>query len=100
MRDDHLILHVSADITESLARIHRRVCPFQTELVESIGVVESSIAVCMNDAGFEYVAVDYNTVCRGLTSDESHPGLCERQYFQRHGFGISTLYTGRRSMAK
>jgi hypothetical protein len=48
----------------------------------------------MNEAGFEYVAVDYQTVRRGMTSDKSLPGLSEREYFNQYGFGISTLYTG------
>jgi peptidoglycan hydrolase-like protein with peptidoglycan-binding domain len=49
----------------------------------------------MNEAGFEYVAVDYNTVRRGMTADKSLPGLSERGYFNQYGFGISTLYTGK-----
>jgi hypothetical protein len=48
----------------------------------------------MNEAGFEYIAVDYNTVRRGMVADKSLPGLSERQFFNQHGFGISTLYTG------
>ena len=64
------------------------------ELVQSIEDVESHIAECMSEAGFEYVAVDYNTVRRGMTSDKSLPGLSERAYIDRYGFGISTLYTG------
>lgn len=64
-------------------------------LVEAIEAVEAHIAECMNEAGFEYVAVDYNTVRRGMTSDKSLPGLSERRYFELHGFGISTLYTGK-----
>ncbi len=63
-------------------------------LVKSIEAVESLIAECMNDAGFEYVAVDYNTVRRGMQADKSLPGLSERQYINQYGFGISTLYTG------
>lgn len=63
-------------------------------LVESIEAVEAHIAECMSEAGFEYVAVDYNTVRRGMTSDKSLPGLSEKGYIDRYGFGISTLYTG------
>ncbi len=63
-------------------------------LVTSIEAVEGHIATCMNEAGFEYIAADYNTVRRGMTSDKSLPGLSEKQYFERHGYGISTLYTG------
>jgi hypothetical protein len=64
------------------------------ELVTSIEVVESLIATCMSEAGFEYVAVDYNTVRRGMKADKSLPGLSEREFMNQLGFGISTLYTG------
>ena len=64
-------------------------------LVTAIESVEASIAQCMIDNGFEYVAVDYNTVRQGMQSDKSLPGYTERQYFQEFGFGISTLYTGK-----
>jgi hypothetical protein len=63
-------------------------------LVTSIEAVESLIAGCMREAGFDYIAVDYATVRRGMVSDKSLPGLSEREYFVRHGYGISTLYTG------
>ncbi len=63
-------------------------------LVNNIEEVESLIAACMNDAGFEYVAVDYNTVRRGMVADKSLPGISEKGFFERYGFGISTLYTG------
>jgi len=64
------------------------------ELVQSIEEVESLIADCMSAAGFEYIAADYNTVRRGMTSDKSLPGLSEREFINEYGFGISTLYTG------
>ena len=64
------------------------------ELVESIEQVESMIATCMSEAGFEYIAADYNTVRRGMTADKSLPGLSEKRFFDLHGYGISTLYTG------
>jgi len=66
----------------------------QEELVTSIESVESLIAECMREAGFEYVAVDYNTVRRGMVADKSLPGLSEREFIAQYGFGISTLYTG------
>ena len=64
------------------------------ELVTSIESVESRIAECMRAAGFEYVAVDYNTVRNGMVADKSLPGLSEREFIAQYGFGISTLYTG------
>jgi hypothetical protein len=64
------------------------------ELVANIESVEALISQCMRDAGFEYVAVDYNTVRRGMTSDKSLPGIGEGQFIEQYGYGISTLYTG------
>ena len=64
------------------------------ELVTNIETVEALIAECMQEAGFEYVAADYHTVRRGMTSDKSLPGLGEREFIAQYGFGISTLYTG------
>ena len=64
------------------------------ELVKSIEAVEPLIAKCMSDAGFEYIAVDYDTVRKGMLADKSLPGLSEREYIAQFGYGISTLYTG------
>jgi hypothetical protein len=64
------------------------------QLYTAIENVEAEISKCMREAGFEYVAVDYNTVRRGMTADKSLPGMSERQFISQYGFGISTLYTG------
>lgn len=64
------------------------------QLYSAIENVEAQISKCMSAAGFEYIAADYNTVRRGMTSDKSLPGTSERQFIQEYGFGISTLYTG------
>jgi hypothetical protein len=64
------------------------------ELYTAIQNVEAEISKCMSAAGFEYVAVDYNTVRQGMTADKSLPGLPEREFINEYGFGISTLYTG------
>ncbi len=66
----------------------------EEELVQSIEAVESLIAKCMSDAGFEYVAVDYNTVRRGMLADKTLPGVNDEEYIAQFGYGISTLYTG------
>lgn len=65
------------------------------ELVEYIEKVEGLIAQCMQETGFEYIAVDYNTVRRGMTSDKSLPGYSEEQFMRQYGFGIATFYTGK-----
>lgn len=64
------------------------------QLVEHIEAVEASIAKCMTEAGFEYIAVDYDTVRKGMTSDKSLPGVSDEQFITQYGYGIATLYTG------
>jgi hypothetical protein len=66
----------------------------EQELVAAIENVEAEISKCMSGAGFEYVAVDYNTVRKGMSADKSLPGLPEEEFIKEYGFGISTLYTG------
>jgi hypothetical protein len=63
-------------------------------LVQTIERAEALIADCMRQQGFEYVAADFRTVRRGMTADKSMPGMKEKEFIQRYGFGVSTLYTG------
>lgn len=63
-------------------------------LVEAVDKVESAIARCMREQGFEYVAADYHTVRRGMNADKTLPGMSVKEFFAKHGFGVSTLYTG------
>src|SRR5262245_1789871 len=65
------------------------------ELVQNIEKVEGLISACMRAKGFEYVAVDAETVRRGMKADKSLPGLDEDEFIAKYGFGISTLYTGK-----
>jgi len=64
------------------------------ELVQAIEKTEELIARCMREQGFQYVAADYNTVRDGMAADKKLPGLSEEEFVNRHGFGVSTLYTG------
>ncbi len=64
------------------------------ELVQAIEKVETLIAECMRQEGFEYVAADYTTVRRGMMADKSLPGMTEEEFIEAHGYGLSTLYTG------
>lgn len=66
----------------------------ERELVQAVAKVEALIAQCMRQQGFEYVAADYRTVRKGMASMMSLPGLNEEEFIEKHGFGISTLYTG------
>src|SRR3990172_11940129 len=64
------------------------------QLVQNIEKVEGLIATCMRAKGFEYVAVDAETVRRGMKADKALPGLEEDEFIAKYGFGIATLYTG------
>ena len=64
------------------------------ELVKRVEKVEALIAKCMRAQGFDYVAVDYMTVRRGMSADKKLPGLSEEDFIAKHGYGVSTLYTG------
>lgn len=64
------------------------------QLVESVEKVESLVSKCMREQGFEYVAADFNTVRRAMNADKKLPGMSEKQFVAKHGFGVSTFYTG------
>ena len=64
------------------------------QLVEAIEKVEALVEKCMREQGFEYVAVDYNTVRRGMDADKTMPGVSEKDFIPKFGFGVSTTYTG------
>lgn len=64
------------------------------QLVEAVDKVEATIAKCMRELGFEYVAVDFQTVRRGMNADKTLPGLSNKEFFAKYGFGVATLYTG------
>jgi hypothetical protein len=64
------------------------------ELVQAIEKTEELIARCMSEQGFQYIAADANTVRAGMSADKQLPGLSEEEFISRHGFGISTFYSG------
>ena len=65
------------------------------QLVQSIEKIEVLISKCMREQGFQYVAVDYITVRKGMSADKNMPGLSEEEFIDRYGFGVATMYTGR-----
>jgi hypothetical protein len=65
------------------------------QLVQKIEQVEAQIAKCMRAQGFQYVAVDNQTVRRGMSADKKMPGMSEEEFHEKYGFGISTMYSGR-----
>jgi hypothetical protein len=64
------------------------------QLVQHVERVEAAISRCMRTEGFEYVAVDYETVRKGMSADKHIPGLSEEEFIRRYGFGAATVYTG------
>jgi hypothetical protein len=64
------------------------------QLVRSIEKVEAQISKCMGEQGFQYIAVDYLTVRKGMSADKIMPGVSEQEFIHKYGFGLSTLYTG------
>jgi hypothetical protein len=66
----------------------------ERELVQAVERVEELISRCMRQEGFQYFAADYKTVRAGMTADKRLPGVSEREFISRYGFGVSTLYTG------
>lgn len=64
------------------------------QLVEAVEKVEGLISRCMREQGFQYVAVDYNTVRKGMDADKTMPGVSEKDFIKKFGYGVSTTYTG------
>ena len=64
------------------------------QLVQAIEKVEAAIEKCMRVQGFQYIAADYDTARKGMSSDKQLPGVSEAEFIEKHGSGVSTLYTG------
>jgi hypothetical protein len=64
------------------------------QLVEAVEKVEALISTCMRENGFQNIAADYDTVRRDMLADKNLPGVSEKQFVAKYGFGIATLYVG------
>ena len=62
----------------------------ERELVTRIEAVEEEIAGCMAAAGFEYVALDADTVMDAMSGLGERPGASEEDYVAEFGYGVST----------
>ena len=60
------------------------------KLVANIEAVETLVAGCMNDQGFEYVPVAATTVREAMDAFGTRPGLSDEEYIAQFGFGITT----------
>jgi hypothetical protein len=64
------------------------------QLVQAVEQVEQAMQKCMRDQGFQYIAVDYETIRAGMRADKRMGDLSEEEFIKRHGFGVATLYSG------
>lgn len=62
------------------------------QLVAKVEAVEKHIAKCMDAAGFQYVANDFDSVRKAMNADKSAPGLRESEFRHQYGFGVSTQF--------
>lgn len=61
-------------------------------LVTKAEAVEQHIAKCMDAAGFEYIANDFDSVRKAMNADKSAPGLSESEFRRQYGFGVTTQF--------
>jgi len=66
----------------------------EEEVTRRVDAVESLVATCMTNAGFEYVPVDYATARAAMDSDSKPSGLNADEFRTQFGYGISTLFAG------
>lgn len=63
----------------------------EAQLVSSIEAVESRIASCMSDGGFEYIPIDPVTLRDAMAALGTAPGLSDEEFVDQFGYGITTL---------
>jgi len=66
----------------------------EAEITRRVDAVESFIATCMTDAGFEYISVDYATARAAMDSNSKPSGLNGDEFRTQFGYGITTQYAG------
>ncbi len=62
------------------------------QLASRIEQVETAIAPCMRNAGFDYVPVDFQTVYDAMSTSGSLRGVTDEDYLAQYGFGITTTF--------
>lgn len=60
------------------------------ELAGRIEKTEQLIATCMTGAGFKYVANDFVTIMKAMSSDQTAKGVAAEDYVKQFGLGITT----------
>jgi len=72
----------------------------EAEVARRVDAVESLIATCMRDAGFEYVPVDYPTVRKAMNSNSKPSGMKAADFRAKFGYGITTQFVGANKQAE
>jgi len=65
------------------------------EFATTVESVQSLIASCIADAGFEYIPADVQTVEMAMAAVRAEPGMSEELYTAQWGFGITTRFDNR-----
>lgn len=72
----------------------------EAEITKRVDAVETLIATCMRDAGFEYIPVDYATARAAMDSNSKKPsGLSADEFRTQFGYGITTQFASADSQA-
>jgi len=71
----------------------------EAEITKRVDAVESLIATCMRDAGFEYIPVDYATARAAMDSNSKPSSLNADEFRAQFGYGITTQFAGADSQA-
>ena len=71
----------------------------EAEVAKRVDAVESLIATCMRDAGFEYIPVDYATARAAMDSNSKPSGLSADEFRAQFGYGVTTLFASADSQA-
>jgi hypothetical protein len=67
----------------------------ERQFATHVEAVESRIAACMSQAGFDYVPVDVETVRLAMLAVRIEPGYTRKEYKTRWGYGVSTRFDNR-----
>ncbi len=71
----------------------------EAEVTKRVDAVESLVATCMTDAGFEYIPVDYATARKAMDSNSKPSGLNADEFRAQFGYGISTQFANAATQA-
>jgi hypothetical protein len=65
------------------------------EWTSAIEQVQSTIADCMDKAGFEYIPADVETVELAMSAVRTEPGVDREDYKKQWGYGVTTRFDNR-----